>query len=239
MFNKIYNHDIKNLAKLAANTLSEYVNSNNRRNILFLIATGSSFEILNYIDNKILCPNITIAVLDERYSNDRKVNNFAQLQKTKFYQIALKAKCNFINSFPSFHETHGNLTKKINNNIKNWLSNNHQGKIIATIGIGIDGHIGGIMPHSKESSLDSLMNTENLILKVNTGGKNKYNLRITPNLSFFQNNIDYAVVYLVGQNKKNVLDKLFKSNTSILAFPSKILLAMKNCTLFTDIYDLD
>lgn len=239
MFSKIYGYNIKNLAKLAANALSKYANNHDKRNILFLIATGSSFEILNFIDNKILSQNITIAVLDERYSDDLNVNNFAQLQKTKFYKTALKAKCNFINSFPLSHETHEHLAMKINSDIKDWLSNNPRGKVIATIGIGTDGHIGGIMPNSKESSLYDSINKESSILKVDTGGKNKYNLRITPNIKFFQKNIDKAVVYVVGNNKKNVLYELIKANARISALPSKILLTMKNVTLFTDIYDLD
>jgi 6-phosphogluconolactonase/glucosamine-6-phosphate isomerase/deaminase len=239
----VYNHIVRiirrnnvgELQQIASNDLSCYIKANSDKKLLFLIACGSSLEILKHIKPNLLSPNITISVLDERFTKDPTINGFSQLQKTSFYEDALKAKCNFIESISIDDESQTQLAERINDEITKWLIDNPNGNIFATIGIGLDGHVAGIMPCSNESSLSNLLSKNIHIVPVNVGKKNKYALRVTPTLKFIKEHIDKAIVYIVGKDKRSAFIRIFDPNENIFTTPAKILLEMRNVSMFTNI----
>ncbi|HYV33561.1 MAG TPA: hypothetical protein VE973_01820, partial [Candidatus Limnocylindria bacterium] len=106
----------------AAAEAGEYLNlkllDSKKTPVLLLLSGGSAFEILNYIGPSALGPNLTVSVLDERFSLDEKVNNFAQLQKTDFYKDALDAEASFFGTFPRPNETIEQLAQRWEANLK-------------------------------------------------------------------------------------------------------------------------
>ena len=62
--------------------------------ILFLSSGGSSLELLDHIT--VFPSNFTVGVTDERFSEDSKVNNFAQMVETSFFTKAQEKGTYFI-----------------------------------------------------------------------------------------------------------------------------------------------
>jgi 6-phosphogluconolactonase/glucosamine-6-phosphate isomerase/deaminase len=89
------------IPKVAADTVSQLLMKFKNVPVLLLLSGGSSFEMYNYVDTSNLSHKTTIGMLDERYSFEKDVNNFALLEKTEFYKKAEKQKVEFINTFPT------------------------------------------------------------------------------------------------------------------------------------------
>ena len=68
-------------------------------------------------------------MLDERFSMDTSVNNFAQMQKLDFYNVALEAECSFFGTLARAGETAEDLRKRWDTNLKKWHEENGSGQI--------------------------------------------------------------------------------------------------------------
>ena len=142
--------DAESAAKDAAIQISKYIEKARAENktILFLTSGGSAFLILEYIKEVALGPDITIGVLDERFDPTNEANQFSRLKDTAFYSTALGKNCKFIDSSVNKWQTLEELAKEFENSLRLWKKENPDSVIIATIGIGSDGHTSGIMPFS-------------------------------------------------------------------------------------------
>jgi 6-phosphogluconolactonase/glucosamine-6-phosphate isomerase/deaminase len=206
--------------------------------VLLLLSGGSSLDILSSIDGDNLGSNVTVTVLDERYSSNPEENNFSQIATTGFYDLAKSKGVNFIETTVK-GLSQEQLAEEFNKQITEWLKNNPGGKIIATIGIGPDGHTAGMMPHpenpEKFGALFDDGDENKLVTPYDATGRNKYPARITTNMNFMRK-IDTAIVYAVGEEKKNAITRVQASKGTLPETPARILREIKGKVyLFTDI----
>ncbi|HLL60700.1 MAG TPA: 6-phosphogluconolactonase [Candidatus Nitrosocosmicus sp.] len=233
---KIYHNSDTNLVTSAAiEAINDSLQRNKRNSILFLVSGGSALPLLDEIKSDFLGPHITISVLDERYSEDLSINNFAQLIQTNFYQSALEKECEFIDTRPK-DETLEELAERFDASLKLWKKNNHQGVVIATQGIGPDGHTSGIMPFPEDpKAFHTLFEQEDIwVVGYDAGGKNQYPLRVTTTIPFLRNQIDEAIIYAGGGNKRAALENVFL-NGQLSETPARVIKEMKHISLFTTV----
>jgi len=204
--------------------------------ILFLTSGGSAFKLLSGISQTQLGSNLTVSVLDERIDTNPTVNNFAQLCETKFYEQAIQFKTNFISTEVGKDESVESFTIKFDTALKNWKKQNLNGKIIVTMGIGVDGHTAGIMPFQEdpEKFIKLFKNPMRWVAGYDAGNKNPYNLRATVTISYLTMQVDHAIVYCTGIEKKEALQKI-NNGTDLAEIPARVLNQMKDVKLFTDV----
>jgi 6-phosphogluconolactonase/glucosamine-6-phosphate isomerase/deaminase len=123
----------------------EYLNAllieNKKYPILLMLSAGSALSILDFVGDSAIGENLTISILDERYSLDPKINNFHQLQQTDFYTLAFAAEASFFGTLPRPDDTQDSLAQRWEKNLRNWREENPKGVVIATLGMGADGHL--------------------------------------------------------------------------------------------------
>ena len=208
------------------------------KKILLLLSGGSSLALPRGIDTSLLSDNFTISVLDERYSTDPAENNMAQIMSEDFYTNAIEKGCNFIDTRVRSGETQDQLADRFNQELTEWLYDNPDGEIIATVGIGPDGHISGIMPFPENPSLFSKFfdKTDRMVVSYDANGKNPYRYRVTTTMNLLRR-INTAIVFVSGENKRGALMSLFDKKGSLAVTPARILREKKDFerNLFTDV----
>ena len=236
---QVIDKSLESLTQAAANKLNDVLKevSSNEVPVLLLLSGGSSLSLLEDIDYVNLGSQVTVTVLDERYSTDPLESNMAQIASTKFYMKAREAGCKFIDTRVQNNETQEQLAARFNNELIAWIRQNPRGKIIATVGIGEDGHISGIMPYLEDPTLFSRMfdnKNDEVVTSYDASGKNPYPRRVTTNMNLIRK-IDIAIVFAVGENKKEALGKLRNNEGSINETPARILRDINGSVfLFTD-----
>lgn len=275
--------------------------------VLLLLSGGSALGLVDTIDPLILGARVTVGMLDERYSRDPSVNNFAQLVHHSFYEEGQKRGARFLDtrvrvthmSDEEVPETFEELTKRFENSLRAWKEQNPAGRVIVTQGIGEDGHTAGIMPYPlQRETFEALFENEakwvvgynvkeeakktgDTVLKVKKerlrksprnlhpfagdvmafrgnsplfGGSDPlvgavkvlwssrlssaggvYPLRVTATCPFLRGVVDDAIVYVVGRNKRAVLERVLWEKTRVWEIPARIIHQMKSVFLFTDI----
>ncbi|MEK7571912.1 MAG: 6-phosphogluconolactonase [Patescibacteria group bacterium] len=204
---------------------------------LLLLSGGSVFTILESLSDENFSDNATITVLDERYSTDPAVNNMAQLQQTAFYTRVNAKNTAVIDTTVRPTETKEALATRFDQALLGWRQHNPEGKIVAILGIGPDGHTSGMLPFPEDAELFVKLfeNPERLVTAYDADGKNPYRYRATTTNIFLRDYIDHAFVYAVGENKKEALVSIFSEEGDLPTTPARILREMKKVDLYTDI----
>lgn len=223
------------LIQSAADALNLLFKKYSPKPFLFLSSGGSSLKILDYVNPIYFNSESTLTILDERYSKDASVNNFAQLEETSFYKNVAQNKCQIINTKPLENETMHGLAERFESQLKKWLENYKDGVIIASIGIGSDSHTAGIMPYPENNKFfeDMFNNKDSLVVAYDATGKNLHRDRVTTTLPFLRK-IKSAVVLASGDSKKNALINLLSDNGNLAESPCRILRELENVQIFTD-----
>jgi len=165
---------------------------------------------------------LTIGVLDERYDIKGENNNFVQLSQTGFYRKALKSGCAFIDTGVRPGQTQKALADYFEGKLREWRKNNPDGEIIATIGIGPDGHTSGIMPFPEDKDrFDALFNGERWVVAYDAAGKTPYPERVTTTNTFLKL-INRAFVFATGREKADALPRM-QEDRPVSEVPAAIL----------------
>lgn len=219
----------------AANAINTIFENNKRRPILFLTSGGSSFDVLGHV----VIPagsKISVGVLDERYSIDPTVNNFIQFKKTQFFQRSENLFEHILDTSVQENESLDSFSDRYEAMLRAWMVENHNGVIVATIGMGPDGHVSGMMPFPEDSSrFETLFNDgHKLVIGYDAGKKNQYGERATTTLEFMRR-IHYGIGYIVGENKKDAWNRVIAEKGSLAETPARILREMEDVRVFTDL----
>jgi 6-phosphogluconolactonase/glucosamine-6-phosphate isomerase/deaminase len=233
MIETISSKTTEEAAAKAVSRLNQIFDAHSHIPILFLSSGGSSLALLDEI--KIIPSNFTLGVTDERFSKDEKVNNFAQLSETKFFENAREHGTYFIDTRVQAGEDIELLAKRFENALHRWREEHPGGRIVITQGVGSDGHTAGIMPYPKEKeTFLELFEGERWVQGYDAKDKNEYPLRVTITLPFLRM-IDHSVLYVTGVQKKDAFSHMTKIKGMLWEMPSRIIHEMKEVTIFTDI----
>jgi 6-phosphogluconolactonase/glucosamine-6-phosphate isomerase/deaminase len=227
--------DIESLKKQTAAFLTDLFTSSKEKPLLFLTSGGSAFYILEHV----IIPNdsrVSIGVLDERYSEDFAVNNFTQLKNTAFFKRSEKLFEHILDTSMGKGESLEDFAERYEALLRTWMVENPQGTIIATVGMGSDGHTSGMMPFPEDKEkFEKLFNDgHRLVVGYDAGDKNKYRERATTTMEFMRN-IHYAVSYIVGESKKDAWQRVVLETGSLSETPARILREMEDVSVFTDL----
>jgi len=244
-------------AAAAGEALNDLLVQSKTQPILLLLSGGSALEILDYVSPSSLGDNLAITVLDERFtpleasaksatvadgnlaltglSQVPEISNFLQLQKTQFCTDALEAAASFFGTLPRNGESMENLAARWESALKKWRSDFPKGKIIATLGMGADGHTAGIFPFPEDvPKFRGLFERNAWVAPYNTGNKSQYNERITVTVTFLKL-IDEAIIFACGEEKKEKFDMVLSKSSALAELPALAWHELKRARIFTDI----
>ncbi len=215
----------------AGKALGVLLEENKVKPILLILSGGSAFTILDFVPTTVLGSHITVTVLDERYSIDPAVNNFAQLEQTSFYKTCIEQGVNYISTKVLEGETMEALRDRFDLALHTWKEQNRDGVVIATMGIGADGHTAGIFPG--EYGVD--FNDDAWVVGYSVPKEvNEYTDRVTVTKTFLKNVVDFAIGYLDRDKKPEVAARLMLNDLSG-DLPMNTLHTLKAAKLFTGI----
>lgn len=202
---------------------------NNGREVLWLVCGGSNIPaaaiVLNKVKTSIKKENLkylTIAQTDERYGHVGHADSN--------WQQMLEAGMDFngIQVVPvltgkTLEETIDDYAQKMQKVFGEIKQKN--GSIIAQFGIGADGHIAGLIPHSsatKDSRLVSgFVGTDFTRISLTFNSLRK---------------IDTAFAFAFGKSKYQALERLKNTNLPLEDQPSVILKEIERSYLYTDVF---
>lgn len=226
--------DKKSAAAEAGEYLNKLLTDSKAKPVLLMLSAGSALSVLDYVGKNALGQNLTVSMLDERFSQDPSVNNFEQLQKTNFYKDALEAEASFFGTLPRNKDTMQTLVQRWEKNLRNWRAENPKGIIIATLGMGADGHTAGILPFADADDFQQLFENPAWITAYNAGDKNPFKERTTASVTFLKM-VDIGLAFVCGAEKKAKLEDVVAKKGELNKLPALAWHEIKNLKIFTDI----
>lgn len=222
------------VATKAKQRLENLLDESRRYPVLLMLSGGSSLHIIDEIDDSVLGDNLTVTVLDERFTSDPQLNNWWQISQTDFYTRAQSAGASFIETIPKQQESLTKFAARWEKELRTWIKRHPHRKTIATIGIGTDGHVAGIspFPNHPERFVEFVF-TDKWVIGYQ--GNLEPSERVTVTAKFMEDKLDVGIVYLVGENKKSALEKVMANEGRMADTPARILREMKQVEVFTDI----
>ncbi len=218
----------------AAKELVKLFERYKNRAILFMSSGGSSLDILECLEVDHI--NLTITVLDERFSENLEDSNFNALLYTKFYHFLNKKNLKVIDTRFKKGQDLKHFSNRFDHKLSLWREQNPKGIIIVTQGVGEDGHTAGIIPFFDENIFDELfIKTSRNVIGYNTMNKDIFKERVTVTIPFLEREVDHSIVYIVGQEKKEALRNIKDKNSKLNIIPGSVTMNMKNVKIFTDI----
>ncbi len=207
--------------------------------VLLLVSGGSALKLLDHLNLDpiiLLASKLTIGVLDERYSSDPTINNFAQLIQTKLFAATIDTGAIFIDTRLEAGETASGLANRFEATLKAWTKAHPHGRIIITQGMGPDGHTAGIMPFPENPALfEELFNHSNKwVVTYDAGSKNPYPMRITTTCSFLRQ-VSLSIFYVTGVEKQAALSQVYSASGTLAETPARIVKEMKHVELCSDL----
>lgn len=226
--------DIAELQKRAQEAVRNFLTQYKGRPLLLMMSGGSSLGIVENIFPAPVGPWVTITALDERFVTDSAGSNFAQLAATDFFARARRCGCRFFDTRPRQGETSADQAARFDAFLKKWKKEHPRGIVAATQGMGKDGHTAGIMPYPEAKSVFYRLFDRKGIWAVGYDArrKNKYPVRMTVTLPFLRGEVDYSVVYIAGDEKRDAFSRVTAETGSLHETPARILRDMKKVDVF-------
>lgn len=192
------------------------------KSVLWLVSGGSNVELQVAVMERIpdsLSKNLTIMPVDERYGPyNHPDSNCAQMRRAGFE--SKHAECvDILEEDRSADDT----VKLLNDFIAREIAIGDY--IFATLGMGPDGHIAGILPHSPALSQSELV----------THYKAADYERITLCADTIAQHCDEVVLCAYGAAKKKALHRLAERDDQRQAVPAMLLKEVEDCTVFNDV----
>ena len=225
------------ILKTAQESLGIMLNKHKDTDTLLMLSGGSALSLIDILPKDILWNNVTITTLDERYTHTDTESNFAQiLNKDSIHFI--KNTTHFIDPRPKATESLEETAKRFSVSLHTWSDTHPNGKIIATVGVGEDGHTAGMLPFPENPVLfDKLFNNKDSWICGYEVSKDKniHTKRITVTNTFLKEKITEALIYITGETKRKPLIKLLSPTGNISETPAYSINNIKTTTLLTDI----
>ena len=164
---------------------------------------------------------LTIYVFDERFSSEPSLNNSLQIQALGV-PITL--------TVPTKTETLSAFAHRFNQVLTEWLTTNQQGVVIATLGMGPDGHIAGISPFPEDPNrFAEIFNQDQMAVGYIGNLQPPERVTVTPK---FLKRITTIIGVITGQNKQEAWQAVTQKTTPIHVHPAQLLHELKAKMLF-------
>jgi len=171
-----------------------------------------------------------MCVLDERFSPDASINNFLQLQQTEFYARCVAAGVKTISTIVGVDDSLQSCAGEMDASLRAWKQENPTGVVIATMGIGPDGHTAGIFPGSYDVDFEGDRWVVGYCVPKTV---NEHTERYTVTYTFLKEVVDEAIVYAIGESKEKIVEGLELNSCNVKTTPACSMLQMKSVTLYT------
>jgi 6-phosphogluconolactonase/glucosamine-6-phosphate isomerase/deaminase len=158
--------------------------------------------------------------------------------QTKLYQDAHDANAAFIDPRPREGETLALSGARFNEQLNAWLTAHRNGRIIATHGIGADGHTAGIFPRPNDPEEFAREFVDTDVYAIGYAVPATHTLhteRITVTVPFLTEHIDHAIVFATGSEKREALSAALDSACEMHVTPACVLQRMRRVEVYTDI----
>jgi 6-phosphogluconolactonase/glucosamine-6-phosphate isomerase/deaminase len=227
---------LKNPAVEAAEQLQRMLIARGNVEVLLMLSGGASMKILEHVEEG-LGQNVLVTMLDDRFNEDPKVNNFAQLMEHPFTQKCVKSGCYIFGTQVNAKETFAEYGQRYERMIANWLEQNPEGVVIAVMGVGEDGHTAGILPHPEKPQVFNMLFEEpdDISVTYDANGKHEFPLRLTVVNDFLRRKVDYAIMYAEGEGDREALEAIIAEAGELHVTPGRIVREMQDVQIFTDI----
>jgi 6-phosphogluconolactonase/glucosamine-6-phosphate isomerase/deaminase len=213
---------------LLSDTLRRYQN----KSVLLMLSGGSALTLLDQVDFSVLGHHVTITTLDERFSIDPTINNFAQLQATNFFNESIIRGVSIIDTSIIPSDTMNGVKERCENALCDWMAKFPNGIVLTVMGIGSDGHTAGIFPGEYEVDF---FGSSWVVAYTVPKEINQFQQRLTVTHTFLREQVNEAIVYAVGMDKKPVIEMIKQIDCATRDLPSGILKEMARVTLVTDL----
>lgn len=212
------------------------------KKLLLLLSGGSAigmyqelFQIL--LDKQVNLENLTVSLFDERFVPKGSIDsNEQQLREAGIINLIVHSKGTWIPYLSEEELDPHNVATHVATQFQTVLSINHQLVILA--GMGEDGHTAGLLPVKETSpNKNKLYETDQLVVYYDVDPQdsdNPFHHRLTCTPILIQK-AEQVFMYVTGEKKSTVLQKLLHETSDVYLFPSQTLLDTKKLTLVTDI----
>lgn len=185
-----------------------------QHHVLLLLSGGSNLGVAKQLGAYLDHESLTIYPLDERYSADSAVNNSLQLHAAGIpIQLVV----------PEDGESLQAFGQRFSGELSAWLTANPAGEVIATLGMGPDGHIAGISPMRDAADTFQKIFYEVDDSAVGYEGNLSPPERITVTPQFLTKKINVMVGLVTGQAKAAALEMLQNTPTPVHEQPAQLL----------------
>ena len=208
------------------------------KHILLLFSGGSALALINYLHSDLLSSYHTISVLDERYSFDDDDWNFSKLEHSSLLAHATQNGVHLIDPRPHENETLEETAKRFDLALKHWHVIHRDGIVIATMGVGPEGHTAGILPIPENTPAFTKLFLDDKKCAVGYEvhpEKNPYTKRITTTITYLTRHVEHAIVFASGVPKRDILRSIVQGEGDVASVPAMVLQQMKRVDLYTDL----
>lgn len=203
------------------------------KDILLLASGGTALQLMHYYEIG-GSTKFAIGILDERWSTDPDQNNFLKLKLTELYKYFDEHDFSVLESVPQQGEGRDDFAKRVERQLRNWRIAHPDGIIIATMGMGPDGHTAGVFPYPEDTEqFKILFEGESWVVSYDATGKHEMPHRVSTTLTFMREQINHAVAVIYGAEKQEAFDCLMADEGALSETPSRIMHEMSDVHIFT------
>lgn len=204
---------------------------------LLLLSGGSALSLVEELPASALGPELTVSVVDERYTDDPQASNMGALERCGFLRMLVECGGHTIDPRPRARETLTACAARFEAELHAWHTAHPTGVVVATLGIGADGHTAGVLPRPDDPAF---FNTQFLGTNFVAGyevlpGQNPYPKRVTTTLSYLRERVTHALVYVIGTDKRSALRQVMETKDHLEVAPARVLHTMRQARVYTDI----
>lgn len=224
-----------------AKAISEILEKEQGKEILLMLAGGSSFAVYDAILPQWLSDHVTLAMTDDRFSREMDINNSHILQSTDFYNEAINADAFFISSEVWNEEKPEQLAQRFEFGLKKWREEFPDGVVVAVFGMGEDGHTCGMIPGPGIENENAKKNFNELFIDTDKWAQgyftpnNEHHQRVSITMPFIRKYVNHAVAFISGEKKRQAFEKLTAKQGKLEETPARIMHEIKDMQIFTDI----
>lgn len=228
--NIVTHNDSGLLAKEAARHLAVCIAEHQKDGVLVLFSGGSALSVVDHLPKTIFSGTCTVSVVDERFTHDTTHHNFYTLiARLEANAIAVSQT---IDTSVKKEETFEAYVERIAVAHRQWHAAHPQGKLLAVLGIGEDGHTAGIFPAPEGMFTNAYERLETIVPVLEGKEHAPFCERVTASLPYIRT-ISDTVVYVVGENKRIAVQRVADDEGSLAKTPARVLKELRSVTLYT------